>query len=44
MAGNFFFGYEHPMAQNNVGADGSVECSFVRNAILRSGETLAQAA
>ncbi len=42
VAGNFFFGYEHPMARNAVGADASVQCSFLRNAVLRSGETLAQ--
>ncbi len=42
VAGNFFFGYEHPMAKNAVDADSSVRCSFLRNAVLRSGETLTQ--
>jgi hypothetical protein len=42
VADNFFVGYEHPMANNVVGADSSVRCGFVRNAILRAGETLAQ--
>ena len=41
-AGNFFLGYEHPMAQNTVGPNGAVRCSFLRNAILKKGETLAQ--
>ncbi len=42
VAGNFFFGYEHPMANNTVEDDGEVRCSFVRNAVLRAGETLTQ--
>jgi hypothetical protein len=42
VAGNFFFGYEHPMAKNVVGDGSSVQCSFLRNAVLRSGETLTQ--
>jgi hypothetical protein len=42
VAGNFFFGYEHPMAQNTAADDGEVRCGFVRNAILRRGETLTQ--
>ena len=41
VAGNFFFGYEHPMARNIVGSN-SVVCSFLRNAILKEGETLNQ--
>jgi hypothetical protein len=42
VAGNFFLGYEHPMAQNTVGGDGTVRCSFGRNAVLKAGESLAQ--
>lgn len=42
VAGNFFFGHEHPMAKNIVGADSSVHCSFLRNAVLQAGETLTQ--
>jgi hypothetical protein len=42
VAGNFFFGYEHPMAQNTVDANGAVRCSFLRNAVLKDGETLTQ--
>ncbi len=42
VAGNFFFGYEHPMAKNIVGAESTVQCSFLRNAVLRAGETLTQ--
>jgi len=42
VAGNFFFGYEHPMARNTVDADSSVHCSFLRNAVLKAGETLTQ--
>ncbi|HEV2438257.1 MAG TPA: enterotoxin [Verrucomicrobiae bacterium] len=42
VAGNFFFGYEQPMAQNKVDADDNVQCGFVRNAILKAGETLTQ--
>lgn len=40
--GNFFFGYEHPMADNVVSDDGEVKCRFLRNAVLKSGETLTQ--
>ncbi|HTL73785.1 MAG TPA: enterotoxin [bacterium] len=42
VAGNFFFGYEHPMARNTVDADSVVHCRFLRNAVLRAGETLTQ--
>jgi hypothetical protein len=42
VAGDFFFGYEHPMAKNVVGADSSVHCGFLRNAVLKAGETLTQ--
>ena len=42
VAGNFFFGYEHPMAGNTVGANGVVRCAFLRNAVLKDGETLTQ--
>lgn len=42
VAGNFFFGYEHPMAQNSVDSNSIVRCSFLRNAILKEGETLKQ--
>ncbi len=42
VAGDFFFGYEQPMAQNTVGSNGVVRCSFLRNAILKDGETLTQ--
>ncbi len=42
VAGNFFLGYEHPMARNLVGPSGIVHCSFVRNAVLKEGETLTQ--
>lgn len=41
VAGQFFIGYEHPMARNAVDAN-SVRCSFLRNAVLKSGETLTQ--
>jgi hypothetical protein len=41
VAGNFFFGYEHPMAQNSA-MGGMVQCSFNRNAVLKNGETLTQ--
>jgi hypothetical protein len=40
--GNFFFGYEHPMAENTVGEDAEVQCRFMRNATLKNGETLTQ--
>lgn len=42
VAGNFFFGYEHPMAQNLVDSNSIVHCSFLRNAVLKQGETLTQ--
>jgi hypothetical protein len=42
VAGNFFFGYEHPMSKNSVGADAAVQCSFLRNAVLQAGEMLTQ--
>jgi hypothetical protein len=42
VAGNFFFGYEHPMSRNTVRADSMVHCSFLRNAVLQAGETLTQ--
>jgi len=42
VAGNFFFGYEHPMAQNIVDSNFVVCCSFIRNAVLKEGETLNQ--
>jgi hypothetical protein len=42
VAGNFFFGYEHPMSKNAVGTDSSVQCSFLRNAVLKAGEALTQ--
>ena len=41
VAGNFFFGYEHPMAQNTVSNE-IVRCSFPRNAVLKDGESLTQ--
>ncbi len=42
VAGNFFFGYEHPMSQNLVDSNSNVCCSFLRNAVLKDGETLTQ--
>ena len=42
VAGNFFLGYEHPMAQNTVEAGGVVHCSCLRNAVLKDGESLVQ--
>jgi hypothetical protein len=42
IAGNFFFGYEHPMSENLVNSNFSVSCSLLRNAVLKSGETLIQ--
>lgn len=42
VAGNFFFGYEHPMSQNVVNANGVVRCRFIRNAMLKAGEALTQ--
>ena len=42
VAGNFFFAYENPMAQNEVDPNSIVCCSFLRNAVLKEGETLSQ--
>ena len=42
IAGNFFFGYEHPMSQNTVVNDQEVRCSFPRDAVLKDGEALMQ--
>ena len=42
IAGQFFIAYEHPMSRNVVAADASVRCSFLRNAVLKSGESLTQ--
>ncbi|MDE3066642.1 MAG: enterotoxin [Verrucomicrobiota bacterium] len=42
VAGDFFFGYEQPMSQNTVDANGRVRCCFLRNAVLKRGETLTQ--
>src|ERR1700677_2970156 len=42
VAGNFFFGYEDPMARDEIGTDDVVRCSFPRNAVLKNGETLRQ--
>jgi hypothetical protein len=42
VAGTFFCGYEHPMAQNMVAADQDVQCRLIRNAVLKDGETLTQ--
>jgi hypothetical protein len=42
VAGNFFFGYEHPMARNVVDDNSVVRCEFPRNATLQAGETLTQ--
>lgn len=42
VAGDFFFGYEHPMARNTVDAGGVVRCSYQRNAVLKARETLSQ--
>ncbi len=42
VAGNFFFGYEHPMAHNAVDSHDVVRCSFRRNAVLKAGENLVQ--
>jgi len=41
-AGDFFFGYEHPMAQNLADDNDALRCRFVRNALLKAGETLTQ--
>ncbi|MGH7978592.1 MAG: enterotoxin [Limisphaerales bacterium] len=40
VAGNFFFGYEQPMAENTVDSNSVVRCGFLRNAVLKEGETL----
>lgn len=42
VAGTFFCGYEHPMAQNTVSANDEVQCHLARNAVLKDGETLVQ--
>ena len=42
VAGDFFFGYEQPMAENTVDSDSHVRCSFPRNAVIKTGETLTQ--
>lgn len=42
VAGNFFIGYEHPMARNVVDSNSVVCCGFLRNAVLKEGETLRQ--
>jgi len=42
VAGTFFCGYEHPMAQNIVAGNDEVECRLIRNAVLKDGETLVQ--
>ncbi len=42
VAGNYFLGYEHPMAQNVVNAAQEVRCSYLRNAVLEEGEQLTQ--
>jgi len=42
VSGTFFCGYEHPMAQNTVGATDQVLCHLNRNAVLKDGETLVQ--
>lgn len=42
VAGTFFCGYEHPMAQNTVAGNGEVHCGLTRNAVLKDGETLEQ--
>ncbi|MGA2749615.1 MAG: enterotoxin [Verrucomicrobiota bacterium] len=42
LAGTFYCGYEHPMARNMVSDQHQVRCSFVRNAVLKEGETLSQ--
>ena len=41
-AGNFFLGYEHPMAQNTVSSGSWMHCGFLRNAVLKDGESLTQ--
>ncbi len=44
VAGNFFFGYEDPMAANTVtpAGGGAVVCRLLRDATLKQGETLTQ--
>ena len=42
VAGNFFLGFEHPMARNEVDTNSVVRCSFRRNAVLKEGETLTE--
>jgi len=42
VAGRFFCGAEHPMAQNTVASDGVVQCRLSRNAVLKDGESLSE--
>ena len=42
VAATFFVGYEHPMSRNSVGTNQVVSCRFLRNAVLKTGETLTQ--
>jgi hypothetical protein len=42
VAGTFFCGYEHPMAQNTVTGNDEVQCRLTRNSVLKDGETLIQ--
>ena len=42
VAGRFFCGCEHPMAQNTVTGDAEVQCRLSRNAVLKDSETLTE--
>jgi hypothetical protein len=42
VAGRFFCGAEHPMAQNTVTGDAEVQCRLSRNAVLKDGEPLTE--
>ena len=42
VAGSFFCGCEHPMAQNAVDSQGRVTCQLARNAVLKAGEELTE--
>jgi hypothetical protein len=42
VAGSCFIGYEHPMAQNVADKAGRVHCGYLRDAVLKDGETLTQ--
>jgi hypothetical protein len=42
VAGTFFCGYEHPMAQNTVTGNDEVQCRLTHNSVLKDGETLIQ--